>query len=316
MDINGFKYCLRTNSNGLPAISLSRSELKYPESLSKYFTLNENNVSAFIQRKLYASAPEFFNDLFDSFYLNLDFNELTFEMISKAFDANEVESGRVEFELDKERYLKKMRNTCFAIWNAHCGIICMTDNDTNDLMWAHYTNNEGFLIEFDYTQFPKSFESPCPVNYIPSNKMLKILSKDVLLSLYVNSLLKKAIWKYENEFRFIVHDSLNRSFLTSGRFSNEDHNYIKASRLIQYPSKAIKKVILGFKFFNNFLVEPTPEGKIVDFGNKGIIHKALIDNLIENNIRTEWIHIDLSSLNLLCKTIEISKLSGTTYKLN
>jgi hypothetical protein len=62
MDINGFKYCLALTREG-PDMKISTGDIKYPTSLSKYFSLNENNVSAFIQRKLYASMPEHFNDL-------------------------------------------------------------------------------------------------------------------------------------------------------------------------------------------------------------------------------------------------------------
>jgi hypothetical protein len=315
MKINGFEYSIKINANEFPVICISGTGLKSPDSLSKYYSVNENSVASFIQRQLFVSTPESFNDIFDSLYLKLDYNKITFEKISRFIEPLDLDRENADFEKDKEKYITKFRNTLFAIWNAHCGIICMTENKTEDLMWAHYSNNEGFLVEFNYTLFPENFGSPCQINYVPLNEMLKLSNGDIFLSLYINSLLKKEIWKYENEYRFIVHDIINRSLLTSGRFSNESHDYEKESRLVKYPELAIKKVILGLKFFNNFLVDTKHKEYTLDFSKKGLVHKSLIDNLIENKILIEWIYIDSKNLQLESKAITISKVSGTIYKL-
>jgi len=316
MEINGFKYLININTNGFPVITMSGDALKSPKSLSKYYTVDELSVSSFIQRKLYANTPDFFNDLFDTLYLKLDYSGISFDKIVGLFKSDEIANERKEYELDNEKYIQKIRNTHYAIWNAHCGIICMTENKTDDLMWAHYSNNEGFLVEFDHLIFPKNFGTPYQINYVPSNDMLKFSSNEIFLSIYINSLLKKDIWKYENEFRFLVHPNSYGSFLTYGRFSNECHDYKKESRLVPFPDKAIKKVIFGLKFFNNYILDSETRERKIDLNRKnGLIYKSLIDNLIENKISVEMIHINLTCLNLESKAIALSKISETIYKI-
>jgi hypothetical protein len=81
-------------------------------------------------------------------------------------EGHEREEAQQDFQNDKPLFLEKVKNTLYGIWISLFGIFCMTEDKSNDLMWAHYTNNRGFLLEFDYEQFGTNFFGPYPMNYI------------------------------------------------------------------------------------------------------------------------------------------------------
>ena len=56
--------------------------------------------------------------------------------------------------------------------------ICSLSNiNNNDLMWAHYTNNLGFLLEFNHNNFNKNkFLGPYPMNYVPTLETIDFIN--------------------------------------------------------------------------------------------------------------------------------------------
>lgn len=57
------------------------------------------------------------------------------------------------------------------------GIVSLTSDDDNLLMWSYYTNHKGFCIEFDYSKFDFKFHGPFPINYIKSLSPLSLKEK-------------------------------------------------------------------------------------------------------------------------------------------
>ena len=269
-----------------PEIEVEGIEFNKPEFLCKCYSFNERNIAATISRKIFVSTPDLFNDLFDSLYLKINVVPEDFEFYKRLLSYVSLPIDKEEF-LTSMKYRDKLRNSLSAIWTTKTGILCTTELSTNDLMWAHYTNNEGFLIQFDYCKFSENFGNPIPINYLKSDEFNKYVYSDHMLQLYVNSLIKKCDWSYENEYRFIVHPAQEKTFLTSGRFSNEDHDsYPKESRLQTYSAECVKKVILGFNFFKSLITN----GNRVDFGKSGgLLKKALLDYTFKEGIKTEML---------------------------
>lgn len=154
--INNWDYQISySDQNGkkIPSLKITPDkEIPKPTTLSKYYALNNNSVLAFVNHQFYVSHPEDLNDLFD-FHLDLiDFSNHEFSHVEMLFtEGQEREEARKEFQNNKTLFFEKVRNSLYGIWISLFGILCMTEDKSNDLMWAHYTNNRGFLLEFDYT---------------------------------------------------------------------------------------------------------------------------------------------------------------------
>lgn len=229
------KYSYRLKiKNSYPFVEVKGLERNRPEFLCKYYSISERNVSAAISRKIFVSSPDLLNDLFDTLFIKIEVDKSHINIYRALM-------GNVDLEIDEgkfnnsQQYRESLRNSLCAIWTSKTGILCTTDDPVNDLMWSHYTNNEEFLIQFDYNQFPINFGEPIPINYLTNEEFSEYKYPNTFLQLYVNSLLKKHEWKYENEYQFLVHPKDDKTFLTTGRFSNEDHiEYPKESRLQTY----------------------------------------------------------------------------------
>lgn len=288
------------------------SDFNLPNYLYKYYSLNEKNVGAVISRKIYVSSPHQLNDLFDSLFLRINYNVSKKEEYKFFVEAVGLEFDNHQFE-NSEEYRKKLRNTFFAVWNSVTGIISTTDNSLNDLMWAHYTNNEGFVIELDYKKFPKNFGSPVPISYLHNNEFSEKNNYNLLEELFNNTLSKKHIWHYENEYRLIVSSKTHSHFLTDGPFSNVEYQeYEKDNRLQEYPAECVNKIILGFNFFKPLIIGYDK----YDFNKpEGLIRKALIDWSMKNNIELEIIIIDHSQMQLKSSKFQLIMKNELEFEL-
>ena len=213
-----YKYKLN-NSGRFPMIEFDSIKEEEPEFICKYYSMNERNVSALLSNRLFVSSPDQLNDIFDTLFLRIEVHPSQFEIYKSLTES-------VGLKIDKEQFINSLqyrimfRNTLFAIWNSSIGIFSTTDDPLNDLMWAHYTENEGFLVQFDYKRFPDNFGKPIPISYLNNEEFQTTKSNNLFEELFINALLKKKIWNYENEYRFLVSPIKLNYFLTTGRFSN------------------------------------------------------------------------------------------------
>lgn len=174
-----------------------------PDTLSKYYSINECSIESIENNNFYVSQPEDFNDLFDTAYNILDFNQLYLNCILSLSPKNQEENIRHHWETHKEFFINSIKKDSYRALLARFGILCTTENKLNELMWGYYNNNEGFLLEFNYKEFPKNFHGPFPINYVKTIDKIKTNNIDHLTFL-LQSNIKKDIWKHENEYRFLV----------------------------------------------------------------------------------------------------------------
>lgn len=129
------------------------------------------------------------------------------------------------------------QNKLFKGFRKKIGILCMSKNPNNILMWAHYADNhQGIVYEFDYDLFGfKATENPNDYPYCieyPKNRQYELLSYTLqgkeLEKQFTRLLTTKAIdWAYEKEVRFMN--------LGEGDFNRK------------FDSKCLKSIIFGIK---------------------------------------------------------------------
>jgi len=320
--INNWNYQISYSElNGKKIHSLKvipNINIQQPVTLSKYYNLNNNNVLAFISNQIYVSQPENLNDLFD-FNLNLiDFSNHEFSHLEMIFnEGTEREEAMLDFQNNKGIFLEKVRNTLYGLWISMYGIFCLTEDKYNDLMWAHYTNNRGFLLEFNYTQFGPNFHGPYPINYMEQLEMLDFSKVEKNLGFFVVSLLKKLPWKYEKEYRFFCNPDIKKTFKVAGRFSNSQFNFDIQDRLVFYPNSAVKKVLLGFNFYIDDITTAIGQGEyFLSFESENAFLKmTLFNKIIQEKLPVELCVHDRKTFCLTSIPIEITLISYTTYKV-
>ena len=139
--------------------------LNLPPQLFKYYgydsTLNEKRLSG----EVYLATPFDFNDPCDC---QRDVINNSKEKVNKKgvnwlcrklqeLGYSDKETERLSISLQKddtdkyEVYKRQLEKV---------GILCLTTNHADSLMWGYYTNNEGFCIEYDVTQIIHQLSTP------------------------------------------------------------------------------------------------------------------------------------------------------------
>lgn len=227
-----------------------------PSSLFKYYSISPHSVSALENNQFYVSQPDDFNDLFDSSDQRLDFSKITFRDVLAIFqgtDQSKLEewwNEALKNEIVFYDLVQLCRNTLYQVMVSKFGILCLTPNGEHELMWAYYNNNHGFCIEFDHSKFPDNFRGPFPIKYHESLQPIDFNHYGGHVSFYMLTLSKKAIWRHEEEYRYLVLPS-SRPFKVSGRFDNSHYELPFVDRLEKYPKEAIVSVTFGFNFLKD-----------------------------------------------------------------
>ncbi len=151
--------------------------------------------------------------------------------------------------------------------NELIGVLCLTEQKDNLLMWSHYADShKGFCVKFDTSDSffdsrrgdKDEFYHLREVNYLPErpNKTLINLSGIDLL------LLKSDVWAYEKEWRFC--GALNDSDVQIKIGASDIH-------LFKYPQRIVKEIILGV----NATQELENKFKLIISENSGLSHVKL-----------------------------------------
>lgn len=219
--------------------------------LYKYrdFDKNEGNLKIITEGTLAFSNPVNFNDPFDSSpaYDPLSITEIYKrrpDLIRKVGDSMGLSpAGRIE---QKGKLIRNVQRAMESgDWAealmSRVGILCLSRNPTNALMWSHYANNHrGFLVEFAIS--PDAGEEELqpllshPVEYTQERPLLDWGNPDGNIEPYF--LTKSLDWEYEQEERVL---DLHRgpgfykysreqflSSVTAGlRIDNEDYRKLR-----------------------------------------------------------------------------------------
>lgn len=188
-------------------VKLAVFQKQIPQYFFKYRTLEafekilENN-------SLWFSNPEDFNDPFDC-QIVADGNNTQEELevlIRKTVPTPISEAQITLLAKDAANTPGKWQNILNnSIKNimARNGVCCFAGNESNLLMWSHYSNShKGVCLKFDALKDPDFFVFPLPVNYQSDYPHYNHLqnNQDIIKSLVLT---KSNHWKYEEEQRVL-----------------------------------------------------------------------------------------------------------------
>jgi len=236
-----------------------------PITLFKYYRIEHNSIDALIKSYIYVSHPEQLNDVYDSseHLLIFDDDETNNIILN---ESPLLDDQKQEFIKDKA----SLSNANKEIIYSKIGIFSMTETPDNTLMWAHYTNNRGFAIEFNIEKLKHTstgeIHGPFPMNYVDKIEPIRLSKVDFRCAMLMQSNVKQIDWAYENERRLLVECRDGDYSLPSYTFPDEKE------RKSYYSIEAIESVWLGKKFFN--------EKEIQYFDlESGIMYIQLKDNI-------------------------------------
>lgn len=322
-EFNGFKY----SKNGIEY----PNKYKLPLHFFKYYSISENSLNSFINEYLYFSHPNQLNDIIDSSESILDFSDLSEEDYNGflKYLSNELnfdEKKHFSFNQAKALQFDDLRKAIYFIRFSNLGILSLTENPFNKLMMAHYTNERGFILEFNPNEILKYLFSMYgsgnvkffPMNYVEKIKPInfsKVIIKtqnienDIIINevnynipiFYITNI-KDNAWKYEKEWRILLQKKSMGGFLRPIDFvKNLRKDY--ESRKIVYNGDCLNRVILAPMFFNNdtFISE--------DLKQENINHYTLnLEKLSKNNT--------LDSFRLFLKKLSSSEMKDKVYIQN
>lgn len=209
-------------------------------------------LDAFVEKgTIYSSRPLDFNDPAELKVI-LDF-EAEFEVIKQRFHKDQPHKSEEEFNNwynsfneDAEWWISYHTRQSSLV---NDGIVCLTRDHDNFLMWSHYANSHtGFCIGFE-DNFTESIEDRGVegdvkyVNSFPRFNYYTDTEEDYLKAVYLH---KGEPWAYEKEYRVVTKSHGVKQFDKS--FIKEVTLGCRAStRLQDYACKLIKKGIDAYK---------------------------------------------------------------------
>lgn len=180
--------------------------------LYKYFPLNNDKdlsrVIECIRGKIHFSSPITFNDPFElqttvsppnRNELHDFFNESGFPIDEKPKSFKNKLSQSINNE-----FLRSPPTIASREWLGEIGILCLTENPKNLLMWAHYgSNHKGVCLGFDTGERP--FSTSKPLTYTDERPQIpfssyKNMEPEDASKIFLH---KSKEWDYESEWRCV-----------------------------------------------------------------------------------------------------------------
>lgn len=210
-----------------------------PAYLFKYRDTGQNTKKIFSQSKLWFSPPPLFNDPFDC-QLAID-TTCTKQELQTFLKRNNEHYSRADIRRYSEIYhknpalLRRVINDAARESLDNTGICCFGPDETNILMWSHYSeSHKGLCLKFDVLADPELFILPFKVEYkddYPKINHIKNTAGDSVKKIIET---KSKAWEYENEWRVM-------KFMDAG--------------LHAFDKRALVEVVFGCKASNIFIDE-------------------------------------------------------------
>ena len=184
-----------------------------PNSLFKYYTINDNSLNSIQTNTMWLSKPGRLNDPYDCALTlsEIKYRESVLDAISAAINAPDNAKIRNEILLakwpgDRNSFDKTSKDVLSIFQSA--GICSFSEKPDNILMWSHYAKNHtGFCVEFDfsptsgYSKFVHSVQYKAKIPIFSPKDFISPLSESTFDSLWLT---KAPDWAYEKEWRIFV----------------------------------------------------------------------------------------------------------------
>jgi hypothetical protein len=219
-----------------------------PKTLHKYFGLSEQGLRNALNNKLFAPHPILFNDLFDCHEDLIIFDDLDvigrFIYGDKISEWNDLINSK-NFSIDD--FTRFTARNSHEIFYRTIGILCLTNNPLNPIMWGYYTNHRGVAFEFDFSKFPFLYHGPFPVNYQKKVEPISISEAGVACSFLYQTNIKHEGWSKEEEWRFLVESPQGQQM--ESYYFEEFTKLGGHDRLFPFPIDSVVSLKLGNRFF-------------------------------------------------------------------
>jgi hypothetical protein len=221
-----------------------------PDTFFKYYALSDYSVEALTNMYVYASHPAQLNDPFDC---DMKLAKIEDENNAKALLQPIYEEVKQLFS-DNRQSLFEFSTDCFStlIFRKQ-GVLSLTDSCENMRMWALYTANTGFCVEWDINQFRFATKGPFPIHYVDAKDIRELSSKefDVRTMALIQTNVKQDCWDDENEWRLLIQSPQGFDMKTFGKHAEELNQFSDHDRKFKYPIHALKSITLGINFFKD-----------------------------------------------------------------
>ena len=182
-----------------------------PTYLYKYYRDNSLNWDAVRNNKMWYSAPNNFNDVFDC-DIFVDEKSIFNSILQMVPDKRGIRPGSPMWRQLKQtlnQEIVSLKST-FHEMKSTTGISCLSEICDSLLMWAHYANNHrGICAEYELLEINKQLGfSPVPIVYSDERSVFQNLNSDTLdydvTDVFIKSLTSKSPeWSYEKEWQII-----------------------------------------------------------------------------------------------------------------
>jgi hypothetical protein len=268
-----------------------------PQTVFKYYYNNDNSVNALTNNYLFATHPFSFNDSIDSSELLLNLQNITKERYGGLFQRLMKPEALKDFDFDvifpqdQQNSFQHIRRFIYEYFTRQVGLISLTTQPLNILMWSHYSSESGFIIELDkqclidnLRQNNKDINNWCfrPIQYVDELESINMFQEGFktpdLSFLYMTNV-KRREWEYEDEWRLAIYKndmSVPFSFLNIGS-TNYDGTQ---ERKIFYSKDCIQSLVVGKHFFNGKNCSKVTGDLIFTISNEKF--KSLVQHIYEN----------------------------------
>jgi hypothetical protein len=290
-----------------------------PEFLYKYYTLCPSNIECLINSQFYVSEPFDFNDIFDTSIHNINFNLSDSEYRQLIYGSNtNNKSNAIPTTDQKEEAKKDLITLIFNPFFRECGILCFSGTIDNEILWGYYNSNKGYSIELNnYIGFGNEYSDPFPINYVKKLQKIEFNEQFDILGILILITTKKKVWCIENEFRMLVRSDKN-GFNSKVRFpkTKEIFDTFKTNRFAKYPTKCIRRIILGHKFLEDENAQNYGNTIYIELiSPQKCLKKMLFDFSLAKEIGLAMIHQGVQILNIVPRDYKLEQLDDYKYKM-
>lgn len=256
-EIYGWKYIAYKENDKLKYKIVPSTNVEKPSTLFRYYSNSERAIDSLIARQLYASHPDEFNDLYDCSdeLIKFDDDEVIIKFLSHG-DSSIANTIREKLKNERPQIKSYVERNFKQVLYRKLGIVCLTSNPNNLLMWAYYSNNKGFLVEYDYEKWGFDFHGPFPVNYQDTILPFSIKDSSIALGAIYQSNIKSSVWNHEKEWRVLLEHP--NGDMKSPDIFQELANLGGQERLFEFKIESIKTIALGNRFFYAKEISETP----------------------------------------------------------
>lgn len=323
IEVNKVKYSAKYDIKNQTVIFTVDSPIKKdkPEVLYKYYPINKNSVDSVINHYLFSPHPSFLNDKYDCSGELINYSNLTLDhfinRFSKELKLYPEKKVRECYNSDKRWILERR----FADYNLiilfmKFGIISLTEDHKNILMWAYYSQNSGFVIKYKTELLPNDFFGPFPINYCENLEKIDFSKYDKPLCVLYQSNIKQNLWEHEKEWRYLTYNK-------DGKYHPDNPVADIKTRKFFYDLSAVDEIILGYDFFNPKEIEyslRTAEYDIINLSCKKLkglkkLKRELLEHVVKNSIPCRQIVRHRYKFLLDALEIKIEKLSPNKFKV-